>query len=374
MFRRAQYCSRKVLAANRRGLAIDAAIAWKIGTFLSCTVTGVATYVSYCHYSYYSPENYDAVAEAIKEILVQPDYPDGHIGPLIIRLVFNSCATFDLGDGSGGINGATMRFKEENECKFNKGLEVAFAYLEPIKAEFPWISYSDLWVLASYVALEDLGGPQIEFQGGRVDATEPTVWVATERLFKTDWGPTGMRKVFHRMGFNDREIVVLMHGHTLGKAHLEYSGYCGQWTSDPLNFDVEYSKELFYNEWALYRQYGTKQFIDLTQTRMMLSTDYCMTIDATFRRWLEHYAENEEKLRRDFGIAWKKATEQGCFPQKTIKGLPPHDDEASSEETFQWLIDLEEKEAERLQEKEARRLAKRAQLEARYGKSQRTEA
>jgi len=368
MLRHAQYCSRKILAANRRGIIIDATIAWKIGTFLAYGLTGTAAYVSYRYYNHYSPENYDAVASAIRDILVQPDYIDGHIGPLIIRLVFNSCATFDLGDGSGGVNGATMRFKEEHEHKFNKGLVVAFAYLEPIKEQFPWISYADLWVLASYVALEDLGGPKIEFRGGRVDASEPTIWVAKDRLFKTDWGPTGMRKVFHRMGFNDREIVCLMHGHTLGKAHLEYSGYCGQWTSDPLNFDVEYSRELFYNEWALFRKYGTKQFTDLTQSRMMLSTDYCMTVDATFRRWLEVYAENEDRLRRDFGVCWKKATEQGFLPQDQIRRLENHDDENLSEETFSWLVELERKEAERAEEMEERRKQKRRELEEKYGK------
>ncbi len=30
--------------------------------------------------------------------------------------------------------------------------------LEPIKEQFPWISYSDLWTLAGATAIEDMGG------------------------------------------------------------------------------------------------------------------------------------------------------------------------------------------------------------------------
>ena len=36
----------------------------------------------------------------------------------------------------------------------NTGLEAARAFLEIVKKKHPGISYSDLWILASYVALE----------------------------------------------------------------------------------------------------------------------------------------------------------------------------------------------------------------------------
>jgi len=367
-----RHCHRKLNFIHRRKLVIETATAWKVGSLIGSVAAGAALLWGYQRRTYYAPENYDAVREALKEILVQPDYVDGHIGPLLIRLVFNSCSTFDIGDGSGGINGSTMRFEAENQCKFNKGLAIAFAYLEPIKAEFPWISYADLWVLASYVALEEMGGPHLEFRPGRIDLLEAPTFVAKDRVFKTDWGPTGMRKVFHRMGLNDREIVCLMNGHTLGRAHQEYTGYCGHWTTSPFEFDNQYSKELFNNDWCLDRTFGTKQFIDITRTRMMLSVDYCMTVDATFRKWLEHYAEKPEKLRRDFGICFKKCTELGVFPQDEIRGLPPHDDEASSEETLGWLVELEKQEQEQARLSERNRLARLDELERKYGASSET--
>ena len=70
---------------------------------------------------------------------MQPDYVDGNIGPLIVRLVFNSCSTFDNSDGSGGIQGATMRFEKEHKLKFNKGLEIVTSSSE-LKKELLWIN------------------------------------------------------------------------------------------------------------------------------------------------------------------------------------------------------------------------------------------
>ena len=50
------------------------------------------------------------------------------------------------------------RFPPESDIGANKGLDVARKLLEPIKAQNPWISYSDLWTLAGAVAIEEMGG------------------------------------------------------------------------------------------------------------------------------------------------------------------------------------------------------------------------
>lgn len=110
--------------------------------------------------------------------------------------------------GTGGSNGATMRYAPESEHGANAGLAVARcavatpaaapalawqllantpgwssrmrrkvyaralsrsmcspcpslpprSLLEPIKAKYPWISYADLWTLAGVVAIESMGG------------------------------------------------------------------------------------------------------------------------------------------------------------------------------------------------------------------------
>ena len=47
------------------------------------------------------------------------------------------------------------------------GLAEARKRLEPIKGQFPGLSYADLWILASYVAIEEMGGPKMPFRAGR---------------------------------------------------------------------------------------------------------------------------------------------------------------------------------------------------------------
>ena len=74
--------------------------------------------------------------------------------------------TFCAASHSGGSNGATMRHALEANDPENKYLENARALLEPLKATHSWNSYSDLWILASYVALEHTSGPRRVSLGG----------------------------------------------------------------------------------------------------------------------------------------------------------------------------------------------------------------
>ena len=46
--------------------------------------------------------------------------------------------------------------------------------------------------------------------------------------------------------------------------------------------------------------------------QMMLLSDMVLAWDPSFRTYLEVYAEDEERLKRDFGAAFKKLTELGC--------------------------------------------------------------
>ncbi|KAK9142271.1 hypothetical protein Syun_011671 [Stephania yunnanensis] len=49
----------------------------------------------------------------------------------------------------------------------NKGLEIAVRLLEPIKEQFPILSYVDIYQLVGVVAVEVVGGPEIPFRPGR---------------------------------------------------------------------------------------------------------------------------------------------------------------------------------------------------------------
>jgi cytochrome c peroxidase len=94
------------------------------------------------------------------------------LGPLLVRLAWHSSGTYNKSTRSHGSNGSTMRFGPELSDPANKGLDLAQKFLEPIKQKYPEISYADLWILAAYVAIEEMGGPHIDFTAGRVDKTQ----------------------------------------------------------------------------------------------------------------------------------------------------------------------------------------------------------
>jgi len=47
-----------------------------------------------------------------------------------------------------------MRFEPESLHGANAGLDLARGLMEKIKAQFPWISYGDLWTLGGVAAVQ----------------------------------------------------------------------------------------------------------------------------------------------------------------------------------------------------------------------------
>ncbi len=189
-------------------------------------------------YASAQPEPYNPSKEeiagciaAIEAILDDND----DIGPTIVRLAWHASGTYDKESGTGGSDGATMRFKPEAEHGANAGLGVARDALEPVKKLFPNISYADIWTLAGAVAIEYMGGPKVTWNPGRRDALTEAACPPDGRLPDADKGQVGktirhIRDIFYRQGFNDREICALVGAHALGRCHANASGYEGPWT------------------------------------------------------------------------------------------------------------------------------------------------
>lgn len=293
-----------------------------------------------------------------------PSWDDGTIAPILIRLAWHSSGTYDAATGTGGSNGAGMRFKTEAADPENAGLEVARAFLEPVKRKFPAISYSDLWILAAYVALEHTGGPVIPFRAGRVDHADESYWAnmsygrlpaaekylcpyvgepvsqgldATGKVVGWEGLCSHVRdEVFYRMGFNDQEIVALLcGGHVYGRCHPNFSGYAGPWVEHPTRFSNEYATDMLEDEWTFVSHEdtwldaigaaelrpapGNRQFVnkkpgaaDDEPNQMMLVSDMILAWDPVLRSHLEMYAADEARLKQDFGQAFQKLTELGC--------------------------------------------------------------
>ena len=179
------------------------------------------------------PPPYEKIIQEITTVLSINNYDDGSLAPIILRLAWHCCATYDMTTNTGGSNGATMRFVPEITDEGNYGLDIARAALEPIKQRYPAISYADLWTLAGKVAIEYMGGPTIIWKSGRVDYTNDRCTPSNGLLPFADKDANHIRKTFTRLGYNDQQTVALIGAHGVGRCHKRFSGWEGKWTRTP---------------------------------------------------------------------------------------------------------------------------------------------
>ncbi|KAM1205622.1 hypothetical protein ACFX2I_006421 [Malus domestica] len=213
--------------------------------------------------------------------------------PLMLRIAWHSAGTYDTKTKTGGPFG-TMRCPAEQAHGANNGLDIAVRLLEPIKQQFPILSYADFYQLAGVVAVEITGGPDVPFHPGRKDAPEPP---PEGRLPDATKGCDHLRDVFGKtMGLSDKDIVALSGGHTLGRCHKERSGFEGPWTPNPLIFDNSYFTVLL----------GGDQ-----EGLLMLPSDKALLDDPVFRPLVEKYAADEDAFFADYAEAHMRLSELG---------------------------------------------------------------
>ena len=204
-----------------------------------------------------------------------------------------------------------MRFAPESDHGANAGLKHARDFLEPIKAKFPWITYSDLWTLAGSAAIQELGGPQIPWRPGREDK-DVAACTPDGRLPDATQGQRHIRDVFERMGFDDREMVALIGAHALGRAHTDRSGFDGPWDFSPTVFTNEFFRLLVEEKWNQRKWNGPAQFTDKsTSTLMMMPTDIALIKDKGFKPHVERYAKDNDAFFKEFSEVYVKLLELG---------------------------------------------------------------
>lgn len=276
-----------------------------------------------------APVNVAAVKKSIAEV-IDADMEKRDDGTTLIgtfvRLAWHCSGSYSKVDGSGGSNGARMRFDPEANWGANAGLKVARDALEPVKAKHPEISYADLYTLAGVVAVEEAGGPEIPFRIGREDAESGATSPPDGRLPDADKGSRmstigHVRDIFYRMGFNDREIVALLGAHALGRCHTDRSGYWGPWTFAENSMSNEYFRLLVEERWSPKMTHngkpwtGPDQYEDSTGNLMMLPSDMILIQDPEFKKYVELYAKDEDLFFKDFAKAFAKLLELGVpFP------------------------------------------------------------
>eukprot|EP00172_Hildenbrandia_rubra_P001097 Plantae.Rhodophyta-Hildenbrandia_rubra.ctg16585.p1 GENE.Plantae.Rhodophyta-Hildenbrandia_rubra.ctg16585~~Plantae.Rhodophyta-Hildenbrandia_rubra.ctg16585.p1 ORF type:complete len:268 (-),score=57.84 Plantae.Rhodophyta-Hildenbrandia_rubra.ctg16585:2913-3641(-) len=215
--------------------------------------------------------------------------------PLIVRLAWHDAGTYNKSDNTGGANG-TVRFEPEIKHGANAGLKKAVDIMEKIHQKYPSVSYADLYQLGSVVAVEYAGGPKIPFRFGRPDGKQE-VCTPDGRLPDAAKRMPHLRDIFYRMGFSDKEIVVLSGAHSLGGAHKDRSGYEGEWTPQPKKFDNGYFVELLK--------------ADPDPKLLRMPSDMALMDEPEMKKLVETYAKDQSKFFDDYVEAHKKLSELG---------------------------------------------------------------
>ncbi|EXB37691.1 L-ascorbate peroxidase 2 [Morus notabilis] len=235
-----------------------------------------------------------------------------HCAPIILRLAWQSAGTFDVKTKTGGPFG-TIRHPAELGHVANNGLDIAVRLLEPIKEQFPILSYADFYQLAGVVAVEVTGGPEIPFHPGRPTLESVLTQDKQElppegRLPNATKGSDHLRDVFGHMGLSDKDIVALSGGHTLGRCHKDRSGFEGPWTTNPLIFDNSYFKELLSGE---------------KEGLIQLPSDKALLEDPIFRPLVEKYVADEDAFFADYAEAHLKLSELGYDNDRSFRTPTP---------------------------------------------------
>jgi len=238
---------------------------------------------------------------------------DPDFGPTMVRLAWHSSGTYDRISKTGGSGGGTIRFEEELAHGGNAGLAAAVDRLAPVKRKHDDISWADLIAYVGVVAIEEMGGPKLKFSYGRVDEMDPSAVTPDGRLPDADKGDgpgpktrDGLRDVFYRMGFDDREIVALSGAHALGRCHANASGYVGPWTSTPTSFNNSYFVLLRGLKWEPDDAASKFQYKDPSGQLMMLPSDIALIEDPKFKRYVDAYAKSQDEFFADFAAAFEK--------------------------------------------------------------------
>eukprot|EP00164_Ancoracysta_twista_P001494 GFYU01001958.1.p1 GENE.GFYU01001958.1~~GFYU01001958.1.p1 ORF type:complete len:719 (-),score=245.26 GFYU01001958.1:159-2315(-) len=262
--------------------------------------------------------DFNAVADDVRGAIKS----EGDNGAFFVRLAWQCASTYRQTDYLGGCNGARIRFSPQKDWPVNAALDQALNKLAPVKEKYgDTLSWADLIVLAGTVAVEDAAGVEMSFCGGRTDAQdgEGSTYLKPELSGDFTDKSSALRRSINLLGLTKREYVALSGGHSLGKMHVDRSGYSGAWTTNPSKLDNEYFKLLLSEEWEPHHVPDSSkvQYKAAGKDLYMLKTDLMLTWDAELLAIVQDYAGDNELFTKEFSAAWTKLMNADRFDGPT---------------------------------------------------------
>ncbi|XP_025014203.1 L-ascorbate peroxidase 2, cytosolic [Ricinus communis] len=204
-----------------------------------------------------------------------------HCAPIILRLAWHAAGTFDVSTRTGGPFG-TIRHPLELAHEANNGLDIAVKLLEPIKQQFPILTYADFY--------QDKTDPPPE--GRLPDATKGTSsveWVLVTKI------------LLHYLVVRPCYVYIAREGVTWSALDLRDPGLATPSffitpISSKSNFISIDNRELLSGE---------------KEGLIQLPSDKALLQDPVFRPLVEKYAADEDAFFEDYEEAHLKLSELG---------------------------------------------------------------
>ncbi|KAJ7620424.1 heme peroxidase [Roridomyces roridus] len=135
-----------------------------------------------------------------------------------IRTAYHDMATFNVTSGTGGMD-ASIRFADEQARPENVGDAFSNTVAQLGGTPDRYVSMADVLANAAISAMENCGGPEIPFRGGRLDAGEANAPGVPQPQDDLDATVAS----FARQGFTQTEMIGLVAcGHTFGGVQHEF--------------------------------------------------------------------------------------------------------------------------------------------------------
>jgi len=177
-------------------------------------------------FSALSPYYYDHVCPealpTIKRVVEAAVYNERRMGGSLLRLHFHDC--FVNGCDASNLLDSTSIIDSEKNSLANNNSARGFEVIDQIKYEVdkicgrPVVSCADILAVAARDSVVALGGPSWNVQLGRRDSTTGSRTQADKDLPSPLMDLPGLIENFKRQGLNQKDLVALSGGHTLGLA------------------------------------------------------------------------------------------------------------------------------------------------------------
>ncbi|XP_022760961.1 cationic peroxidase 1-like [Durio zibethinus] len=173
-----------------------------------------------------SPKFYDQVCPqalpAIKKIVHAAVHRERRMGASLLRLHFHDC--FVNGCDGSLLLDSTSTIDSEKNARPNVNSTRGFEVIDQIKAEVdkvcgrPVVSCADILAVAARDSVVALGGPSWKVRLGRRDSTTASKNLANSVLPSPFMNLPALINNFKNQGLNQRDLVALSGGHTIGLA------------------------------------------------------------------------------------------------------------------------------------------------------------